>query len=137
MVLLYFLDNIKTLYKITVYLFHQVLENITFGSSNVCFPVKPVFLTMSTLLAIMLKLWEMGGQVTELILAPVILFTGGHNSACVRTSQMGGNVDFEIDESRLICSHHVLDNEALSTSYIHQAKKNGQLKQIDHLQSKL
>lgn len=48
---------------------------------------------------------------------------------------MGGNVSFKIDESKLNSAHDVVDNETLSSGYIHQVEKNGQLKQIDDLQS--
>ena len=68
---------------------------------------------------IVLKFWEVTGQIAQFILVPV-LFCGG---LCVISNQVDGNNGVEIVEIKLIWVHHVADNEYVTTGYIYQAKK--------------
>lgn len=43
------------------------------------------------------------------------------------TNQIDENNGFEIEESKLIWVHHVIDSDAISTDYIHQIGKNMQV----------
>ena len=52
----------------------------------------------------------------------------GSTSAWVMTNQRGGNSGFEIEEIKLIWVHHIIDNEAIGTDFIHQVGKNVQVK---------
>ena len=47
---------------------------------------------------------------------------------CVSSSQVGRNNGFKIEQYKIICAHHIINNIAVSTGYIHQVEKYPQVK---------
>ena len=47
---------------------------------------------------------------------------------CVSSSQVGRNNGFKIEHCKIICTHHIINNIAVSTGYIYQVEKYPQVK---------
>lgn len=84
-----------------------------------------------------MKFWEMVEQVSKLILVVVVLFWSSFIvlwssiSACVMTNRIGWNDGFQIEKSKLIWVHHVVDHETVNTGYIYQFERIAQVEIYD------